>query len=176
MWPKLKTRSAESKGRAWADLPAVKTAIEAVREAAVDRIRAEYLENDCGLTDIIKLITARLKDRETPAREFKELAIYALDMQGHSPQKSKERPASGNALAALVAQSAGLGAALGASLPDGRFPPVRAVFPENQGQAGPLGADGALAASGHVVGTPQVADSKRTGRVAADIEVPPGRV
>jgi hypothetical protein len=134
MWPKLKAKSAESKGRTWAESPVVKLAIEAVREAAVDRIRAEYLENDCGLTDIIKLITARLKDRETPAREFKELAIYALDMQGHAPKKTKERPTSDNALAntqAAIAAAAGFGAAAGASLADGRLPPVHEVFPQD---------------------------------------------
>ena len=173
-WPDLK--AAEAKGIKWFARDDVKLAVEAVREAAQDRIRAEYLQESCGLTDIIKLISVRLKDSETPAREFRELAIYALDMQGNSPKKTKERPASGNALAQLVAQSAGLGAALGASLPDPRLPIVRTVFPENQEQAGPVGSDGAVAAPGHVVGTPQVADSKRTGRVAADIEVPPGRV
>jgi len=155
MWPDLKTAGA--KGVRWFQREDVKLALEAVREAAQDRIRAEFLESSCGLSDIIKLIAARLRTKDTPAREFKELAIYALDMQGHSPKIGKERPSSGNALANIAA-AAGFGAAAGASLPDGRFPPVRAVFPEDQGQEGHPPALRPLAAPTPDVGRPEVAD------------------
>jgi len=159
MWPDLKTAGA--KGDRWFQRDDVKLAIEAVREAAQDRIRAEFLESDCGLTNIIKLIATRLTNPETPAREFKDLAIYALDMQGHAPKTHKERPSSANALAntqAAIAAAAGFGAAAGARLPDGRFPAVRAVFPEDQGQAGHPAALRPLAAPSPDVGGPEVAD------------------
>ena len=122
MWPDLK--SAGAKGEKWFKRPDVQKAIEVVREAAQDRIRYLYAEEDCGLKDIVRLIAKRVTDPETPAREFKELAIHALDMMGHSPKTDKKDRPSGNFLEQLVG-AAGLGAAIGSNISGRRLPDLR---------------------------------------------------
>lgn len=157
-WPDLK--AAEAKGVKWAARADVKVAVEAVREMMQDQIRAEFISRGCGMGRIIGLTVKRLEDTDTAAREFKELAMWAADLMGYSPKKaSKERPASGNALALIVHDSGTGRTALASGLPDSRFPDVRAVFPEDKNEGAGHTAVRALAASRADVAGPSGPDS-----------------
>ena len=118
----------------------------------------------CELTAKLKVdymarcqkLARKFKDSKTNTRELLQIHKTLTLAEGRDPTAPKDT-SSDNALERLTAAAA-FGASAGASLRDGRLPPVRATLPEDQGQAWQDSTDEVVAAPGDVLGRPPKTD------------------
>ena len=157
VWPKI-SGSGTKAARVFAK-PTFQRWYLARKEITYQTIREIAAKHNADYESRIEALAEAFSDPKTKWREKLQIHDKLTTAEGRKVALAKES-STGNALAE-IAKAAGLGAALGASLPDGRFPTVRAVFPENQGQTGRVPALPPLAAPNPDVGRPEVADSER---------------
>lgn len=154
VWPQLSAPEAKAtkvnkdpRFRAWK---------QAQKEFDEDRARHITAALGCDYESRIIRLCEAFNDPEVKMRERLQIHDKLTTAEGRKTT-SKESGSGDNALAGLVAQSAGFGAAVGASLSDRRLPAVRGKLPEDTGQARTTGALPPLASSSPNVGGPQVA-------------------
>ncbi len=153
VWPELK--AAKGKAERTFKNPAFKRWYLARKEISYQSIREITARHQADYEARIEQLAEAFSNPETKWREKLQIHDKLTAAEGRKVV-TKER-SSDNVLAD-IAKAAGLGAALGASVSDGRFPAVRTVFPEDQGQAGRVAVLQPLAAPGTDVGGPEVAD------------------
>ena len=157
VWPKLNGSGAKAKRVC--DKRTFQDWYRARKELTYLTVREITAKHNADYESRVNALAEAFSNPETKWREKLQIHDKLTAAEGRKVTSAKEH-STGNALAE-IAKAAGLGAALGASLPDGRFPAVRAVFPENQGQTGCVPALPPLAAPAPDVGRPEVADSER---------------
>jgi len=153
VWPALK-RPATRATRIWKRV-SFQRWYRARKEISFQLIREITARHSADYEARIEQLAEAFSNPDTKWREKLQIHDKLTAAEG---RKAVTKERSSDNVLADIAKAAGLGAALGASVSDGRFPHLRPVFPEDKGQTGRIATLPALAAPRTDVGGPKVAD------------------